>query len=261
MMPNPNEMNELEILASEIRTLRKQREDLLHRLRAYEEQAAAPSGTEFPLSEYSRLTDGIIHDMRSGLGVIRSTIIYMGHRLAKTDKNMADIQKINHSLTFCELVLRNLSALGGQDIFQPQRVNIESIVREVFFMLERKLVEVHLIVETDGPTEIVADEGQMKQVFMNLIKNAGEAMQEGGRLTFRTRQSLSGIHIELSDTGSGISPEHQQLLFRDFFTTKKRGYGLGLHIVKTIIDRHRGTIQAQSEVGVGTTFIIELPWE
>lgn len=218
------------------------------------------------LEEMSQMTDGIVHDMRNGLGVIHNTLGFLKDDLSD-DYHRADIDKISSSLNFCELVLRNLSALGGQDVFQLQPVNLEENVREVYSMLQRKLVEVELIVDADPhvPT-IMADEGHIKQVFMNLIKNAGEAMPEGGTITFKTKgyrtkkKQVKKIRIEISDTGTGISPENQRRLFEgELFTTKETGYGLGLYIVQTIVKRHKGRIRVKSMMGEGTTFIIYLP--
>jgi signal transduction histidine kinase len=234
---------------------------LLHRFGIYKAQITAVSNNQYPLAEFSHLIDGIVHDMRSGLGVIRNTLGFLEDDLSAED-HQSDLLKISRSLDFCELVLRNLSALGGQDIFQPERVNLEGIVRETFFILERKLVDVELIVDTDpNVPEILADEGQMKQVFMNLIKNAGEAMPDGGTLTVRTRREGDMLCIEIRDTGCGISPENQGRLFEEFSTTKDRGYGLGLHIVNTIVKRHGGTVAVESEIDEGTTFILHLPIE
>ena len=261
-MHDPSEMKkDIELLIEEVKQLRKQRTDLWRRLSEYESQAPQTANGQFPLAELSRLTDSIVHDMRSGLGIIRSTIGLLQGDL-EDSFHQTDLVKISRSLDFCELVLRNLSALGGQDIFQPQSVNLDAIVCEVFFMLERKMVDVNLTVDTapDVP-EIMADEGQMKQVFMNLIKNAGEAMPDGGTLTFHTRREGQMLRVEVSDTGCGISPENQDRVFQEFFTTKDRGYGLGLHIVRTIVERHGGAVAVESEPGKGTTFILDLPIE
>jgi len=255
------EVDDVEILRDQVKQLRKQRADLLRRLSAFESQATGASQEQFPLAELSRLTDGIVHDMRSGLGVIRNTVGFLEEDLADSP-HRADLVKIARSIDFCELVLRNLSALGGQDLFLPRRVDLEAIVREVLFILERKLVDVDVVIDADPDApEIVADEGQMKQVFMNLIKNAGEAMADGGTLTVRIRPEGGELCVEVADTGCGISPGNQARLFQEFFTTKERGYGLGLHIVHTIVRRHGGTVAVESEVGVGTTFTLRLPIE
>jgi len=110
---------------------------------------------------------------------------------------------------------------------------------------------------------VVIDPSQIQQVFMNLIINAAEAMEGGGRLTLATRFDpvKEFIEVEFTDTGHGISEENMGRLFDPFFTTKETGHGvgLGLAISYGIIKRHEGTISVESEVGKGTTFIIRLP--
>jgi signal transduction histidine kinase len=251
---------DIDFLVTENKQLRKERADLLRRLAQAQEQRQASNG-QFPLAELSRLTDGIVHDLRNGIGIIRNRVGFMKDDLVNTPHE-TDVLKILRSLDFCEVVMRNLSALGGQDILSPKLVNLEEIAGEMFFMLENKLIDVKLKIERDeDPPVILADEGHMKQVFMNLIKNAGEAMPEGGTLTCRFHREADMMRIEVQDTGQGISEENQQLLFREFFTTKERGYGLGLFIVHTIVERHGGEISVQSAVGKGTTFTLLMPIE
>lgn len=248
---------DIQFLVDQVKQLRKERVDLLHRL----SQASQSRGGQFPLAELSRITDGIVHDMRNGMGIIRNTIGFMSDDLANTPHEK-DIRKIARSLDFCEVVLRNLSALGGQDILNPQPVDLEAVIHEIFFMLENKLVDVKLVIENNGEKPVVlASEGHMKQVFMNLIKNAGEAMPDGGTLTCRFYKEGGMMRIEIQDTGYGITEENQQRLFRDFFTTKERGYGLGLFIVHTIVERHGGKISVKSKVGEGTVFTLLMPVE
>lgn len=227
---------------------------LLHR----PTKVQAPN-TQFPLTELSRITDGIVHDMRNGIGIIRNTIGFMSDDLANTP-HAKDVVKISRSLDFCEVVLRNLSALGGEEVMRPEWVNLETIVREICFMLENKLVDVNLVIETDeSDPKIWADQGHMKQVFMNLIKNAGEAMPDGGTLTCRFQKEDTMMKIEIQDTGRGISKANQKRLFKEFFTTKERGYGVGLFVVSSIVERHGGTISVKSTEGQGTTFTLLLP--
>lgn len=219
------------------------------------------SDGQYPLAELSRITDGIVHDMRNGIGIIRNTIGFMSDDLSNTP-HAKDVIKISRSLDFCEVVLRNLSALGGQDMLRPEWVNLEKIAREICFMLENKLVDVKLDIDPGGSEPLIyADPGYMRQVFMNLIKNAGEAMPEGGTLTCRFEKKKRIMKIQVQDTGQGISEQNQKKLFVKFFTTKERGYGIGLFIVHTIVTRLRGKINVVSTVGKGTTFTLFLPIE
>ena len=214
---------------------------------------------QLPPTEPDHLTGGIAHDMHGGLDVIHHVVRFLGGDLADTVYASNPV-KISRSLNLCDLVLRNLGKLGGRAIFQPDWVNIETVVRDVMLVLEYKLVEVKPVIDIAPDTpQILSDEGQMKQVFMNLIANAGEAMPDGGTLTVRTQRKEQMLCIEVSDTGCGILPEDQNKVFYESFTTKNQGYGFGLTIVRTIITHHGGTIEMESEVGKGTTFTLHLP--
>ena len=103
--------------------------------------------------------------------------------------------------------------------------------------------------------------GKLGQVFLNLLVNAAQAIPKRGTITVRTRLKDEAIHIEVSDTGSGIPPENLNRIFEPFFTTKDvgKGTGLGLNLAYNIIKTHGGRISAESTVGEGTTFHIELP--
>ncbi|HOL65306.1 MAG TPA: ATP-binding protein, partial [Accumulibacter sp.] len=102
---------------------------------------------------------------------------------------------------------------------------------------------------------------QINQVFMNLLVNAGQAIDSAGTITLRTGHEGSCVWIEIEDTGKGMTPEVRHRLFEPFFTTKPmgKGTGLGLSISRDIIHRHQGTITVDSEAGVGTRFLIRLP--
>jgi signal transduction histidine kinase/CheY-like chemotaxis protein len=211
-------------------------------------------------SQVGRLTSGIVHDLRNGFGFIGSGIDDLMDDLANTS-NERDILKISKYVNFCEVVLRNLAALGGREVMRPKAVNLDKVVREICFMLENKLVDVELVVDTGGREPIImVDEGHMKQVFMNLIKNAGEAMKEGGTLTFRFRQKENMMQVEISDTGVGMSNEIQKRLFKEPYTNKEGGYGIGLFVVHSIVvDQYKGKIRVKSRENSGTTFTLLLP--
>ena len=203
---------------------------------------------------------GIAHDLRGGLGIIQNTARFMLDDLDELDPLAADVHKIIQSTQFCELILRNLMAVGKRITFTPTEVNIEKTVSTTFFILKRKLIDVNLALEVDPdlPT-IVSDEGNIKQIFMNLLKNAGEAMPDGGTITVRTRREAEILRIDIADTGIGIPADVLNRIFDLHFTTKERGVGLGLYIVRAIVEAHGGDIAVESEVNRGTTFIIHLP--
>lgn len=124
--------------------------------------------------------------------------------------------------------------------------------------LERSGVKV--VVELpEGGLPISADEGQLRQVFLNLFRNAREAMATGGTLTVKAGSVGSLLDVRVSDTGSGIAPEAREKLFEPFFTTKPGGTGLGLSLSRQIVEAHGGRIDVDSAPSRGTTFHLEFP--
>ncbi|MEY2409417.1 MAG: hypothetical protein QOF48_2087, partial [Verrucomicrobiota bacterium] len=103
------------------------------------------------------------------------------------------------------------------------------------------------------------DPAQIKQVLVNLIKNAIQAMSRGGTLTLQTDSGVDGVLLIVGDTGGGIPQEQINRIFEPFYTTKKKGSGLGLMIVQRIVREHKGRIELESHVGQGTVFRIWLP--
>jgi signal transduction histidine kinase len=110
-----------------------------------------------------------------------------------------------------------------------------------------------------GALPIRADEGQLRAVFLNLLRNSREAMPAGGRVTVRTRQAGEAIEAEVVDTGGGIPAEVLTRIFEPFYSTKERGTGLGLAFAMQVVKEHGGTIRCDSAAGRGTTFTLRLP--
>jgi two-component system, NtrC family, sensor kinase len=110
-----------------------------------------------------------------------------------------------------------------------------------------------------GPLPMMVDTNQMKQVLINLLANAIDAMPNGGTVSVTGRRQGDRVEIVVSDTGTGILPEHRNRIFEPFFTTKPGGNGLGLSVSYGIVERHHGTIRVESTPGLGTTFTMSLP--
>ena len=113
---------------------------------------------------------------------------------------------------------------------------------------------------SEAAPRIQADENQLRQAFLNLLRNAGEAMAgAGGTLLVATAATDGALEIAVSDTGPGIEEDHLKQVFEPFFSTKERGTGLGLALTQQIIHEHGGTIAVRSAPGDGTVFTISLP--
>jgi len=145
---------------------------------------------------------------------------------------------------------------------QLKLVSLNGVVETTLDLLKPELDNRGLNVRTKMAPRLPAapaDATQMKQVLVNLVKNAMQAMSKGGTLTLQTGEGAAGVWVSVADTGSGIPQEQINRIFEPFFTTKKRGTGLGLMIVQRIVRAHGGKIELESHAGRGTTFRIWLP--
>jgi two-component system, sporulation sensor kinase E len=141
-------------------------------------------------------------------------------------------------------------------------VSLNDVVTETLELLGPELDNRGLTVRRELArrlAEVPLDAAQLKQVLVNLVKNALQAMTKGGTLTLATGESSDGVWVSVADTGGGIPPDQLSRIFEPFYTTKKRGTGLGLMIVQRIVREHGGRIDVESHVGQGTTFRVWLP--
>jgi two-component system NtrC family sensor kinase len=118
-------------------------------------------------------------------------------------------------------------------------------------------IAAHAELDSNLPV-IMGDRDQLTRVLRNLTLNAIDAMPQGGALTIRTTAHETGVRLEISDTGQGLTPEECARLFTPYYTTKTHGTGLGLAIVQSVISDHKGRISVESEPGKGATFRIDL---
>ena len=140
--------------------------------------------------------------------------------------------------------------------------SLNDVVEKTLALLRPELDNRGVTVTTKLARRLAAaplDATQMQQVLVNLVKNAMQAMTKGGELTLQTGENDEGVWVSISDTGGGIPQEQINRIFEPFYTTKKKGSGLGLMIVQRIVRAHNGRIELESHVGRGTTFRLWLP--
>jgi len=145
---------------------------------------------------------------------------------------------------------------------QLKMVSLTDVVEKTLELLRPEIENRGVAVKTRlsrDLTAIPADATQLQQVLVNLVKNAVQAMTTGGTLTLQTGETSDGVWVSVTDTGGGIPQEQINRIFEPFYTTKKKGSGLGLMIVQRIVRAHNGRIELESNVGRGTTFRIWLP--
>ncbi len=212
-----------------------------------------------------RLTASISHEINNPLQSIQGCLTLAKEELESPIRP----EKIERYLDIAEDEIERIANIVRRvrEFYRPSgqeraptdiHQTLESVLELSGKELQHSYVNVERIWDPAIP-QIVANPDYLKQVFLNLVLNAIDAMPNGGNLTIRTVLDHESIRIEFTDTGIGMSPEIQARLFEPFFTTKAHGSGLGLSISYGIIQEHNGQILVQSEVGQGTTFTIVLP--
>jgi len=225
------------------------------------------------LASLGKLSATIAHEINNPLAAVLTYNRLMikqnrnGRLTPEREDDIARYLGIMESETArCGEIVKNLLAFSRQSKISIENKSIEEIVDRTLTLLSHDLgmkgVKVVKHLDSDLP-EVQCDFKQIQQALLNVVGNASEAMVGGGVLTMTAKRSTGGrtMEIKISDTGCGIQKKHLKSIFEPFFTTKEegKGVGLGLSVVYGIVTRHRGTIEAESEPGEGTTFTIHLP--
>jgi EAL domain-containing protein (putative c-di-GMP-specific phosphodiesterase class I)/signal transduction histidine kinase/FixJ family two-component response regulator len=244
-----------------------------HQLRAFEDQLRRAQ----QLEALGAVAGSVAHDFNNVLTVIKSCASLLEEQLAPDTVPHEDALEIRRAAERGSAITGQLLASSRPAVFQPRVLQLDDVITRFVPMVKRLLGPgIALVQHRGAPPTVVADQGQIEQVIMNLAINGRDAMPDAtGRLTIETtgvdldadaaaaRGLAPGRHavITVTDTGHGIDAETRQRIFDPYFTTKEvgRGTGLGLSIVRGIVAQARGAIALTSEPGRGTAFTIHLP--
>lgn len=215
------------------------------------------------LSSIGLLAAGVAHEVNTPLAVITSQAQMLMKQPAGEPPKPTLEKIIKASFRASEIVnsLLKFSRVSGSELSE---MDMNKVIRETLSLVDPMLrasrISLNLQLTPSLPP-VYGNYGKLQQIFMNLVMNARDAMPRGGELTLSTECEDSTLHVEVTDNGVGISPEHLNKIFDPFFTTKStsRGTGLGLAVTYGLIREHSGKIQVESVVGRGTTFRLEFP--
>ena len=209
-----------------------------------------------------RLATGVAHELRNPIAIIKTLVELMQEEYSQVSGIEEFTSAINEQVKRQTLEIQELLDFGRPTKVSIKECSVNDLIKVVLSfssaMLRKQGVEIILQLDDNLP-KILADTEKLKQVFVNIIVNAAEAMPTGGNLEIITKEKDNLITISFSDTGEGIPAEEKLRIFDPFYTTKKTGTGLGLSISYQSILLHDGTIDVESELDKGTTFIINLP--
>jgi two-component system NtrC family sensor kinase len=228
------------------------------------------------MASLGKLSAAVVHEINNPISGILSLVMLMNRNMEDGPMGQQDLDQFSQYLQLIETetkrisrIVSNLLAFSRHSKMEFGSIRLKTLIEKTLF-LNANLLKLHSVrVEEEldpNLPDLMGSEDRLQQVFMNLISNAVEAMESGGsggvlrvKTGYLPRQDR--VAISFSDTGIGIPPENLPKLFEPFFSTKKKGkgVGLGLSVAYGIIQEHGGSIQVQSEVGKGTTFTIELP--
>jgi two-component system NtrC family sensor kinase len=216
------------------------------------------------LAAMGRLTSQIAHELNNPIYGIMNTLELLKTEIPPESKRRRILELSLSEIQRLSEMLRNMLSFSKPEEEKRRPIKIDELIEGILMVMEKQMKESNIQVETfftpDIP-EIMASTNQMRQVMLNILKNAKEAMPKGGTLTVKTVREGDQMMICIQDTGVGIPEQIRDKVFEAFFTTKQKvkGVGLGLSVCYGIIKDHRGEIKIDSEEGKGTTFIISLP--
>ncbi|MGQ9530134.1 MAG: GAF domain-containing protein [Candidatus Bathycorpusculaceae bacterium] len=212
------------------------------------------------LAVIGELAGMVGHDLRNPLTSIAGAQYYLKKRLSleANDKIRDMLDLIERNIAYSNKIINDLLDFSREIELEISEKTPKSLIKEALRLVEipRNVKVVDL---TKNKPKIKVDAEKVRRVFVNLIRNAVEAMPKGGKITIKSRKTGENLEITVSDTGIGMSKKTLEKLWTPLFTTKARGMGFGLAICKRFVEAHGGSISVKSTLGKGTTFTVTLP--
>ncbi len=216
------------------------------------------------LASLGMLAAGVAHEVNTPITGISSYAQMLLASTPEDDPRHDLLRKVERQTFRASRIVNNLLEFSRDRPREPRPVSLNFVVEECLDLLKERLRDGSIELDFAAPEReltVLGNDGELLQVFTNLVVNATDAMRDGGRLTVRFEETDEWIVVSIEDTGSGIPMEQLEQIFQPFFSTKlnEGGTGLGLSISYNIVQRHGGRLRVASVPGEGSTFFVELP--
>jgi len=254
------------ILDRDTAELHKSFRDFLTRQKQRRAEEASRLAHTDQLASLGQLAAGLAHEIKNPLAGIHGALEILREDSSANQSNAELYDEMINELDRVNETLQSLLSSARPSTVRLATVDLAKLIREVHKLMEPGLrrpgVRLELDIETE-PLEVQADSAKMRQVLINLVQNAADAMTDGGgTVTIRATRlptEVGGAIVAVQDDGPGISEAQQGKIFEPFFTTKFTGTGLGLAIARSLVEQHGGSLEVESKSGEGTAFYIVLP--
>lgn len=213
------------------------------------------------LAAVGQLATAIAHEIRNPLTAIKGFMQLLTEKASKEELTYMNI--ISSEIERIEMITDEFMSVAKPQAVTFQSIDLQLLIQQVILLLQPQATMKNIFIELHSYGElplVYCESNQMKQVFINILKNAIEAMPSGGEIKVELRQKDNNhLHIQIIDEGVGISKDRIKHLGEPFYSIKEDGIGLGLMICFNIIQQHKGTLSIESEVNKGTNVEICLP--
>ncbi len=242
--------------------LKMEVEHAVGRLREVQEQLVLSE----KLAAVGQLASGVAHELRNPLSIINTSRFYLEsvNEVVENPDCAKHLDIMKREIERSQKIIQNLLEFSHRSVAKREPISVNNVLKDILKLIDKELSirGVELEKDFNDSPPIMANLDAMRQIFLNIIMNAIDAMQEGGKLKVSTsQQDGKNVSVKITDTGYGISQNDLRLIFDPFFTTKEpgKGMGLGLSLVHSMASRYGGTIDVESEINKGTTFTVRFP--
>jgi len=254
------DISDLKEAEKELKQLNEELEERVRARTAELRAAQAELVKKEKLATLGRVSGGIAHEIRNPLNAVKTSAYYLlNARNPTPDKTAEHLERIDRQVSLIDNVVTALSDVAKLPEPERRPLAIDRVLRE---SCKTVTLPADIVIEwnlSEDVPKVLADERQIPMVFKNLVRNARDAMEQGGgTITLSTEVTGHQVRVSVSDTGIGIPQENIKKILEPLFSTKARGMGLGLAITKAIVEKNGGELQVESEQGRGSNFTVAL---